>query len=121
MPDWTMKNGRWNTSDSIQGLITVTEAALRRSGDALVNGGAGYVAGALIGELVGDHGLRPVAIKRGDWMEEAAKVAEAIILASGVYIMTGRLRALASVIVIRLAVQELLAPRLHLAKRPHTV
>ncbi len=120
MPDWTMKNGRWNTSDSIQNLITVTETALRRSGEALVNGRAGYVAGALIGELVREHGLRPVAIKRGDWMDDAARVAEAIILASGAYIVAGRLRALAGVIVIRLARQELLAPRLHLAKRPHT-
>ncbi len=117
MPDWTMKDGRWNTSDAICDLIDVTETALRRSGDALVNGGAGYVAGALIAELVREHGLRPVAIRKGDWMEESAKVAEGIILASGELIAKGYMHNLASIIVIRLAQQELLAPRLHLAKR----
>jgi hypothetical protein len=67
--DWTVKDGRANSSDQFVKLCAVVEKLIRGSAHDLIAGRADSVAGLILARLAHKHGLRP-----GDAGEETEPV-----------------------------------------------
>lgn len=57
--DWTVKDGRYNSSDKYTELVSIVSQTLRGEAAALINGNVEGVARAIVSRLAHQHGMRP--------------------------------------------------------------
>lgn len=57
--DWTVKDGRMNSSDRFEELIERVDEIIRSSGHDLIHGRSRVVAGLIMAQLAHEHGLAP--------------------------------------------------------------
>lgn len=60
--EWTISNGRWNTSEEMRELCAVVERLIRDSAHDLIAGRADKVAGLIIAQLAHKHGMAPINV-----------------------------------------------------------